>query len=127
MNWHKQFAKFTSVGAVATSGHYLTLIVLREIIDMPVVAATTLGYLVGALINYWLNFHWTFARQASHRRAIPRFFSIATLGLMLNAGLMHIMVNRFSWWYLLAQVIATGLVLVFNFVCNRLWTFKEQL
>lgn len=126
MSWRQQFAKFTSVGAIATLAHYSTLVVLRELVNVEVVLATTLGYMVGALVNYWLNFHWTFSNQANHRRAVPRFFLIAAVGLLLNAALMHAMITYLNIWYLFAQVLATGMVLVFNFICNRLWTFKEQ-
>lgn len=126
MSWRAQFAKFASVGAIATVAHYSTLILLRELLQVDAVLASTVGYTVGALVNYWLNFHWTFSNQADHKRAVPRFFTIAFIGMGLNAALMHAMILYLGLWYLIAQVLATGLVLVFNFICNRLWTFKEQ-
>jgi len=35
-------------------------------------------------------------------------------------------VNVFQLHYLLVQVIATGLVLLWNFAGNRSWTFREK-
>ena len=122
----KQFSKFASVGAVATVAQYITLILFQEVIVLNVVLAASLGYGVGALVNYWLNFHWTFANKADHKQAAPRFFTIAVIGLCLNASIVFVLADQLGLWYLLAQMIATGLVLIFNFVCNRLWTFKEQ-
>jgi len=47
-------------------------------------------------------------------------------GLALNAGLMAIGTRILGLHYLLAQLIATCMVLVFNFVASRYWTFARN-
>ena len=57
---------------------------------------------------------------------MSKFFTIAFVGLLLNTIIMAIGVEILNLHYLLAQVVATGLVLFWNFTGNRLWTFSES-
>lgn len=119
----RQFLQFALVGAVGTAGHYLTLILLVEVIGWTPVIATSCGFVVGALINYILNYHFTFRSSQPHHVALSRFLLVALLGALVNTGLMYLLHQQLEMYYLLAQVLATAVVLVLNFVLNRNWTF----
>jgi 4-amino-4-deoxy-L-arabinose transferase-like glycosyltransferase len=82
--------------------------------------------LTGLLINYALNHGLTFRSEEPHHRTFPKFAFIAGLGLGLNLSLMALFVHRLKLYYMFAQVLATGVVLVWNFVGNRWWTFRED-
>jgi len=43
----------------------------------------------------------------------------------LNAGIMYYAVNRLDIHYLLAQLMAVAVVLVWSFTLNRLWAFAR--
>ena len=89
-------------------------------------AASTLGFVIGALVNYWLNYRLTFRSTRKHHQALPRFMTVAGCGCLLNGALMAMLLSRISVHYLLAQVVVTGLVLLWNFLANRFWTFRES-
>jgi len=120
-----QFLKFAGVGAIGTSGHYLTLIILVQAVGISPVIASTGGFVVGALINYVLNYVYTFASDKGHAEAIVKFFAVAALGAGLNATIMYIGANIVHIHYLLAQIAATGIVVFITFLLNRLWTFSS--
>jgi putative flippase GtrA len=119
-----QFAKFSGVGAIGTAAHYLTLVSLVEGLQLQPVLASSAGALVGALVNYILNYHYTFRSDQAHLSALTKFLTIATIGFVLNGLLMSLLAIHLGMHYLLAQVITTALVLVWNFLGNRLWTFR---
>lgn len=121
----RQFLTFTGVGAVGTAGHYLTLILLVELLSLDPVVSTTMGFVVGALINYILNYKYTFVSNKSHRETLIKFFIVAIIGAVVNSTIMFIGTKLLIINYLLAQVIATGIVLLQNFVLNKVWTFAE--
>lgn len=123
----KQFVLFAVVGAVGTAAHFATLIVVVERFGGQVLVGSSAGFLVGALVNYFLNYHLTFASTQRHAHAMPRFLLVATVGMLLNVGVMGITYNAFRLPYLICQVIATVLVLFWNFGVNRLWTFGSKL
>jgi putative flippase GtrA len=114
---------FAAVGAVGTAAHFLTLIALVQFWHSPPVLASAAGCVIGALVNYWLNYTITFKSRNPHRIAIVKFFSIALAGLCINTLIMTIATKWIH--YLLSQVVATCLVLFWNYLCNRFWTFKE--
>lgn len=118
-----QFLDFAAVGAVGTAAHFATLIALVQALGWPPAAATTAGFLVGAVVNYGLNYRLTFQSQARHAVALPRFLAIAVAGMGLNLAIVWALVHWQGVHYLIGQVVATVTVLVFNFLANRALTF----
>jgi putative flippase GtrA len=121
----RQFLHFALVGGIATAVHYLILIGLVHGANMNAVWASTLGFAVSAVCNYYLNYHFTFRSNAEHRNAVVKFLTVAGVGLALNSLTMLVAAEYLGLHYLFAQVIATGLVLLWNFSGNRWWTFKH--
>lgn len=120
-----QFLMFAAVGVVGTVGHYITLVILVSAFDEDAVYSSVAGFLVGALINYWLNYHVTFKSNSRHIDTVWKFLSVAGVGLLLNTLLMSWAVKILELHYLLSQIAATGLVLVWNYWANRYWTFRR--
>ncbi|KPK39179.1 MAG: hypothetical protein AMJ69_06385 [Gammaproteobacteria bacterium SG8_47] len=122
----KQFFVFSLMGAIGTAGHYAVLIALVEALSVDPVVASTAGFVVGAIINYLLNYHVTFGSDKPHLDAFAKFGLIALVGAILNGAIMRVAHGALGAHYLVAQVVATGVVLVFNFVLNKVWTFAER-
>jgi putative flippase GtrA len=121
-----QFIRFSAVGVVGTTFHYLILIGLVQIIRVDAVAASIAGFTAGAFVNYFLNYHVTFRSSKCHKETILKFFSIALVGLLINSSMMAVAVKYFKVNYLFAQIFATGSVLICTFMGNRFWTFHEK-
>ncbi len=83
------------------------------------------GATVGAAFNYWLNHRFTFHSERPHKEALPRFFLMAGLGVVLNGvivkGLTLATIN-----YLVSQVGATLIILFVNFFLSKLWVFRRS-
>jgi putative flippase GtrA len=122
----QQFFIFAGVGAIGTVGHYATLILLVQLVDINPVFATTTGFIAGALINYLLNYRITFNSNKRHRETLTKFFSVAALGAVINAAIMTAGISLFDVHYLIIQMTATCLVLAFNFFANKYWTFSDN-
>ncbi|HEB56200.1 MAG TPA: GtrA family protein [Gammaproteobacteria bacterium] len=122
----KQFILFAMLGGVGTAGHYLTLILLVQLVGLAAVWATTAGFMVGAVMNYFLNYHLTFRSDKAHSETMLKFFIVALVGAGLNMMVMFLGVNILSLFYLLVQVAASFVVLLWTFSANKLWTFSEN-
>jgi putative flippase GtrA len=133
-----QFVRFAGVGAIGTGAHYMTLFALMGMGAHPT-AATSAGAVIGAFVNYALNYRYTFHSRQRHRDTLWRFLTLAVIGLALNGGIMHGLLALAAragivadaaqasiWIVLLIQMIATGAVLLWNFAGNRWWTFAED-
>jgi putative flippase GtrA len=118
-----QFVRYGGAGAIGTAAHFAVLAALVQLAGASPVGASTVGAIVGAIINYALNYRFTFASRRAHHVALPRFLAIAAMGIVLNAAVLSAALAFVRPHYLIAQVAATGAVLVAGFFANRKWTF----
>ena len=119
----EQILRFGAVGLLAAVGHYGTLIGLVELADARKVLAAFAGNVVGGVIAYLLNYHWTFVSDALHRVAVAKFLAVTLAGIAINLAVFTLLVDVGQLHYILAQLIATGVVMFWSFWANKLWTF----
>lgn len=112
------------MGIFGTITHYSILIFFVQFINLNPIISSIAGFIGGALVNYILNYRYTFRSTKRHGITILKFFIIAGIGLVINAFIMTICIHTFHLYYLLAQILATGLVFLWNFTGNLIWTFK---
>jgi putative flippase GtrA len=122
----RKLMAFGLVGLIGTAAHYASLILLVEAAGIGAVGATTVGFAVGALVNYFLNHRYTFKSEKAHLDAGPKFFLIALVTGALNALLVQLGVGILGIHYLPVQIAATLAVFLTNFALNSLWTFRES-
>ena len=119
----RQFTAFFGVGLAAAFVHYGLLIALVEGGGLHPVPATLAGYVGGGLISYALNRRHTYDSRRPHREATWRFALVALVGFLLTWLFMH----AFTIWlgapYLPAQLVTTGIVMLWSFLAHRAWTF----
>ena len=120
-----QFMKYSAVGAMGTSLHYLTLFALASGMGMEPFPASIVGSVIGAATNYVLNYRFTFASTKRHQLAVPRFLAVSVFSIGLNAALMKAALEWLGVHYLVAQLISTAICLFTNFALNKVWTFSE--
>jgi putative flippase GtrA len=120
-----KFARFCLVGTVATALQFAVLIAGVRLLGADAVIASSAGYVAGAILSYALNYAFTYRSMRPHREAVPRFLLVLAIGSALNAALMAIQINVLGFHYLAAQVLATGMVLVWHFVGHLRWSFRS--
>ena len=120
-----QFGTYLLVGVCAAIGHYGTLIVLTEVFGVDPVHASIIGFLIAGTISYVLNYRFTFQSTKRHSEALPIFGFVVAVAFVIN-WLSMIFFNRvLEFHYLLSQLITTGLMLIWQFTANKLWTFRS--
>ncbi|WP_428032642.1 GtrA family protein [Ancylobacter sp.] len=115
---------FAALGAVGTLAHYAVLIGLVQGGLAGPVLSSSAGFLVGGLVNYQLGRRLVFRSSVPHRSALAKFFTIAGIGLMLNALLMALLTGVLGAPYLPAQILVTGLLMLWHYAGNAAWTFR---
>lgn len=122
-SYASEFSRFLAVGGVATAVQYVLLMVLVTGAGTRPQIASTIGFVVSAGLNYALNYTFTFASSRAHTSALMRFAIVASCGAAVNFGAMATLVGVVHVHYLLAQIVSTAVVAVWNYVANRNWTF----
>ena len=67
-----------------------------------------------------------FRSREAHRRTVPRYLAVLGAGFGLNAAVVALGVDLLGLPVAPVQVVATGLVLAWNFTAHRLWTFRAS-
>lgn len=119
----QRFLKFALVGGVATLFQYLILVFLVELFYLDPVFSSSFGFLCSCVLNYLLNYKFTFFSNKKHSEAFLKFTLIAGFGLVLNTLSMFVFVNYLEIVYFFSQVLSTTIVLFWNYYGNSIWTF----
>ena len=120
-----EIVKFLIVGGSATALQYGLLIVFVQFAGLSPVVATSIAYAISSVYNYLLNYYATFKNDGSHRTAATKFLAVAGSGLLINAGIIAAL-TKLGAHYLVAQVVATLVILVWNFVVHKYWTYRDH-
>lgn len=121
-----EFARFTVTGGVAAIVHFSVLIGLAELTPLTPIPASAIGFVLAATVSYMFSYYWVFHGTGAHIGRFPRFLMVALTGLGLNTAIMLAAIEGVGLHYVPAQIVATGLVLFWNFSANRLWTFGRS-
>ncbi len=121
-----KFLRFAFVGTFATALHYAILLILVEGFTLAEVLASSIGFAVSSGFNYALNYRYTFQSTQQHPAAYSKFILVALAGLALNGTVLTMVMHYLELHYLWAQLAATGVVLMWNFTGNYLWSFRER-
>ena len=145
-----RFLKFAAVGTLGAVIDFGLLNLLVQLAGFPKVLANTCSFTAAVISNFIWNRLWVYpeTRGEPLRKQFVQFSVVNVAGLAINtavfygsdrwllgqAGLLAGPVGalalatgmaHFDLAYNGAKVIATGVVLFWNFSINRLWTFRH--
>ena len=121
-----QFVKFGLVGVSNTVLTFLVYTLLLKGFGVWYLAASAIGFAVGATNGFLLNRRWTFREHVGDNLTPVRWAIVQGCGLAINEGLLYLFVNDARLDKLIAQALATVVVTVSTFFANRAWTFRMQ-
>jgi len=128
----RRFLRFLVVGAGGTIIDF-SLLSLLKLLGLPTLPANTISYLAGVINNFYWNRRWTFSETREQRwnKQFVQFLAVSLVGLLLNDALVVLLEPPFTGWfgrwgYLPAKAVATVVVVFWNYLGNRLWTFRTS-
>lgn len=119
-----QFARFCLVGGVGTAVHYSVLVSIVHFKGSPMIGSIV-GFVFGAVVNYVLNYRYTFQSEKPYPETLAKFLTTASVGLVINILIMGLLVRILDIHYFLSQLLSTLGVVLWNFTVNLLWTFRR--
>jgi putative flippase GtrA len=119
-----QLVKFGIVGVSNTLLTFAVYTLLLKVFGIWYLAASAIGFAVGAVNGFLLNRRWTFREHVGDALTPVRWFVVQGCGLLMNLGLVYLFVQHAGLDKLLGQACATAIVVVLTFFANRTWTFR---
>jgi putative flippase GtrA len=89
--------------------------------------ASVAAWLVAVLNNFVLNRHWTFdAREGRAHHQAMRFLLVSLAAEVVSLLLLTLFVEAAHLAKVPAQALAVAASMPFNFIGNKLWTFRSE-
>jgi putative flippase GtrA len=119
-----QLVKFGLVGVSNTALTFVVYTVLLKLFGVWYLAASAIGFAVGATNGFLLNRRWTFREHVGDSFTPVRWAIVQGTGLGVNEALLYAFVHHAGFDELVGQAFATVVVTVSTFFANRAWTFR---
>jgi putative flippase GtrA len=115
------FIRYALVSGIALVADVAILALCHSLLDMHYLLATTLGFVMGVIVNYTLCIWWVFtdSRFSSRTVEFTITMGIAAAGLVINDLIMWLLIERAALYYLLAKIVAAAAVFFWNFVIRH--------
>lgn len=121
-----QIFKFVIVGGTAFLIDYITLIICKEVFHLNTLLSAAIAFTISTVANYILSVKWVFDVSGKHsgKRNFIIFIIFSLMGLGLTELIMWIGEDLLKISYLIVKIVATAIVMVFNFVTRKIFLEK---
>lgn len=121
-----QIFKFAIVGGIAFIIDYVTLIICKEVFHLNTLLSAAIAFTVSVIVNYILSIKWVFdvSNKHSNKRNFIIFIIFSLMGLGLTELIMWIGEDILHISYLIVKIVATIIVMIFNFITRKIFLEK---
>lgn len=119
----EQLVKFGIVGVLATLLEWVIFYICTNQLNIHYSISTIIGFSISTIFNYWASVKWVFDvnKDKSEKLNFVLFVVLSIVGLGLNELILWICIEKFAIYNMIGKVIATGIVMVFNFITRKLF------
>lgn len=119
----EQLVKFGIVGVIATLLEWVIFYICTNQLKIHYSISTIIGFSISTIFNYWASVKWVFDvnKEKSEKLNFILFVVLSIVGLGLNELILWICIEKFAIYNMIGKVIATGIVMVFNFITRKLF------
>jgi putative flippase GtrA len=117
----QQIARFGVVGVIAFVIDYAVLLLLTEVVGIHYLVSAAAAFLVSVIFNYILSIAFVFDTDKSRSKGaqFTLFALMSAGGLGINQLMMWLLSDGLGVPYQLSKIVATGVVMVYNFVTRK--------
>lgn len=143
-NETRRFFRFAIVGAIGSVVDFGIFNLLNIVFGLSAVLASMISFTCAVFNNFILNRLWTYpeSRAIAAKTQMLQFFFVSMIGLVIRTPMFAYLEKHLIQFVVrvtpqnfaissqiishnLALAITIGIVLIWNFLANRFWTYKE--
>lgn len=120
---YNQIFKFIIVGGIAFIIDYSVMVFCKEIFNLNVLLSAFFGFTISVIYNYLASIKWVFDvnKEKSKKKNFILFIIFSVIGLILTELIMWLGTDIINISYLIVKIIATAIVMIFNFITRKLF------
>lgn len=120
-----QVLRFGVVGGLAFLIDSSLLYILTEYAHVYVLYSSVISFIVSLIFNYVMSIFWVFdVKKKQGFKEIVLFVVLSTVGLGINQLVMYLGVEVIHIYYMICKVLATFIVMVYNFITRKIFIEK---
>ncbi|MEF2616344.1 GtrA family protein [Faecalibacillus faecis] len=118
-----QLLKFGLVGGIAFLIDYGLLFICTEWFGIYYFISSIISFSVSVIFNYIASVLWVFDvdQEKSKTKNFIIFIALSIVGLGINQIIMYYGVEVLNLYYMLIKLIATFIVMIFNFITRKMF------
>ena len=127
-NLFSQLIKFGLVGGIAFLIDYGIMVFLTEVFKIPSLISAAISFTVSVIFNYIASVKWVFdvdKEKNSKTKELAVFILLSVVGLGINELIMWIMDKEFGIYYMISKIVATIVVMCYNFITRKIFLEKR--
>ena len=122
----KQMLKFGIVGGLAFLIDYGVFSLLNQIFGIHYLISSVISFSVSVIFNYIMSIKWVFdVNKNQTTKDFAVFMILSIIGLLLNSFIMYISVDLINIHELISKIIATFIVMIYNFITRKIFVERK--
>lgn len=122
-----QFFRYAFVGGIATIADW-SVQYFVTIAGIYYLLSAVLAFLVGLICNFLLSKLFVFQAEKTDMNPYAEFISygvIGVIGLGLTMVIMYLVTEKLGVNFMLSKMVATAIVLIWNFLARKIFIYKK--
>lgn len=137
----EQILKFAVVGGISFVVDFLVYGVSCNILGIHYIISGVLGFVISVIVNYLLSMRFVFVSKGDMSKGseFVVFVILSLIGMVLNSVILFVCIDviYMHWMWLqnlinidvmnlTAKIVATGVVMVYNFISRKIFLEKKE-
>jgi putative flippase GtrA len=117
-----QFFRYLFVGGFAFLVDFFLLYFFSDVCGIYYLVSAALSFIISLIVNYLISVYWVFNKNKIDNKLFEFgvFSLIGVVGLIFTEIILYLCTDIFGIYYLVSKIIATAVVMFWNFLARRI-------
>ena len=122
-----QIIKFGIVGCIAAAVDFIVLVILKELLKIDVLLASTISFCISGIVNYILSMAFVFKSKMQNKtKEFIIFILLSSGGLLINQLVLWLGVEFTTMHYTIVKILAMIIVPIYNFITRKIFLDSKE-
>ena len=124
-----QFFRYLFVGGFAFIVDFSLLYIFSDICGIYYLISAIISFIISLIVNYLISTYWVFNKNQMKNRLMEFgvFSLIGVVGLIFTEIILYTCTDIIGLYYLISKIIATAIVMFWNFLARRYLFYGREI